>query len=180
MSPAKMIESLRKENSKLRSTNAKILERLTEMKGELDRGYEEKVRQYRDECMERMMDMIDKGVEEGLKLEREKVEKRFGELDAGFQKEEVRGKNLEKEWREENEELIRERDLLKRKRGNVLRSPRETPILVVVKKEVGVGLEQMVSQAVEGSKMRKVGGEFEPEKSWEKMLLMMVKVGGVL
>ncbi|KAG0634610.1 hypothetical protein HOY80DRAFT_1059623 [Tuber brumale] len=152
-----MIESLRKENSNLCSTNAKILERVKEMKREIDRGYEEKVEEYRKECMGRMMDMIDKGVEESLKKERKKVEVRFGELDAGFQKEEEKWKRLEMEWREERDELIRERDLLKRKRGNVvLPSPRKTPMLEVVEKEVGIGLEQMVSQAMEGSKRRKV------------------------
>ncbi|KAG0635119.1 hypothetical protein HOY80DRAFT_1095195 [Tuber brumale] len=127
------------------------------------------------ECRGRMMDMIDRGVEEGLKMEIEKVEKRFGELDAGFQKEEERWKNLEKEWREEKEELIQERDLLKRKRENVLPGLRKTLIPEVVKKEVSVGLEQIVSQAVEGSKRRKVYGEFAQEKGRGKMLPMMLK-----
>ncbi|KAG0642242.1 hypothetical protein HOY80DRAFT_998660 [Tuber brumale] len=38
----------------------------------------------------------------------------------------------------------------------------------------------MVSQAVEGSKRRKVGAAFDPEKGQGKMIPMMVKVGGVL
>ncbi|KAG0643214.1 hypothetical protein HOY80DRAFT_1096320 [Tuber brumale] len=78
------IESLQKENSNLRAMNTKILERVKEMKTEMDMGYEERVKEYRKECMERVMDRIDKEVEESLKSEREKVERKFGELNAGF------------------------------------------------------------------------------------------------
>ncbi|KAG0637979.1 hypothetical protein HOY80DRAFT_1080678 [Tuber brumale] len=180
MSSAKTIESLRKENSNLHSTNAKILERIKEMKGEMSKGYEERVGEYKRECFQRMMLRIEEEVEGVLKKKREEVKLRFGELDAGFCKEEEKWKRLEREWKEEKEELVKERDLLKRKRRNVLPSPRDTAVLEGVKEEVGVGLEQQVSQAVEERKRRKVGGEFDPEKGRRKMLPMRVKVGGVL
>ncbi|KAG0643560.1 hypothetical protein HOY80DRAFT_1090482 [Tuber brumale] len=168
MSSAKTIESLRKENSNLRSMNAKILERIKEMKDEMRRGYEEKVEEYKRECFQRMMLRIEEEVEGALKKEREAMKLRFGDLDAGFQ------------WKEEKEELVKERDLLKRKRGNILSSPKETPTLEEVGKEEVVGVEQEFSQIVKGNKRRKVVGEFDPERGWGKMLPMMMKVGGVL
>ncbi|KAG0633036.1 hypothetical protein HOY80DRAFT_1006322 [Tuber brumale] len=148
MSSTKMIKSLRKENSNLRSVNAKIIERRKQMKVEINRGYEEAMDGYRRERMERMIERIEREVEQGLRKGKELEDKRFEELNAGFQKEEE--------------------------------SLRETPVPEVIEKEVGVGLEQMVSQAVEGSKRRRVEGTFDPEKGQEKMLPMMVKVGGVL
>ncbi|KAG0643687.1 hypothetical protein HOY80DRAFT_1032433 [Tuber brumale] len=180
MSSAKIIESLQKENSNLRSMNAKILERLKEMKTEMSRGYEEKVEEYRKECFKRMMLSIEDEVKEAKERVRGEMKLKVGEMDAGFRKEEERWKKLGEEWKEEKEELIKQRDDWKRKKGNFLPSPGEMLMPEEVKKEVGVGLEQMVSQALEGSKRRKVGGEFDMEKGLGKMLPMMVKVGGVL
>ncbi|KAG0644483.1 hypothetical protein HOY80DRAFT_996880 [Tuber brumale] len=90
MLTTKTIESLRKENSNLYSTNAKILERIKEMKKEMDSGYEVAVGKYREECFKRVMLRIEEEVEKDVLEERKRSEEKFGELNAGFRKEEER------------------------------------------------------------------------------------------
>ena len=41
------------------------------------------------------------------------------------------------------------------------------------------GLDDLVAQAVDGGKKRRVGGSFDPEKETGKVVPYMVKVGGV-
>ena len=87
----------------------------------------------------------------------------------------------------ENEELKRkikwmekEMESLRRKALNTsvwrTPSPEEERFLRETAKR---GLDDLVAQVVDGSKKRKVGGSFDPEKEEEKSLPYMVKVGGV-